>query len=157
MTLLCSAVTAGRLNLTWYRAPSLLLTTGPDITITRLARHKLSLQLSHVDQSSLAQYRCVASNTVATSEAVFNFTGVPRAPVISSEQDSIRASKGSYLLTWSTMTLYPVVEYVLLQRRGWGGPHGEGWSRMVLPELCLPRHNIVLASYRQGWAQHKIN
>ena len=107
MSLLCSVVTAGRVNLTWYRAPSLLLTTQPDITITRLARHKLSLQLCHVAQSTLGQYRCVASNTVATSEAVFNFTGVPRAPVITSQEDSIRSSKGSYLLTWSTMTLYP--------------------------------------------------
>ena len=105
--MLCSVLTVGRVNLTWYRAPSLRLTTGPDITISRLAGHKLSLQLNHVDQSSLGQYRCVASNTVATAEAVFNFSGVPRAPVITSQQDSIRSSKGSYLLTWSTMTLYP--------------------------------------------------
>ena len=76
-------------------------------------------------------------------------SGVPRAPVITSQWDTVSGSEGTHLLSWSTMTLYPVVEYVLLHRRGWPSSHSDDWDRVVLPELCLPRHNTVYASYRQ--------
>ena len=75
-------------------------------------------------------------------------SGVPRAPVITSQRDIVTDREDSYLLTWTTMTLYPVVEYVLLHRRGWPDSHPDSWTRVILPELCLPRHNTVQASYR---------
>ena len=48
-------------------------------------------------------------------------------------------SVAEHVLTWSTVTLYPIVEYIILQRRR----PGPGWSRALVPEVTLPRHNKV--------------
>ena len=48
-----------------------------------------------------------------------------------------------HVLTWTTVTLYPVVEYVILTRR----QPGLGWSRALVPEISLPRHNVVHGRY----------
>ena len=71
--------------------------------------------------------------------------------MVTSQRESVSSSEGEYLLTWSTLTLYPVVEYVILHSRGWAGSRDDGWSRVVLPELCLPRHNKVYGTYRSDF------
>ena len=48
-----------------------------------------------------------------------------------------------HVLTWTTVTLYPVVEYVILTRR----QPGLGWSRALVPEISLPRYNVVHGRY----------
>lgn len=61
----------------WYRLPRLQLTSAPNLTISRLGPHKVSLDMLHVTPSTryMGQYMCVATNSVTTTEAVHNFTG----------------------------------------------------------------------------------
>ena len=64
----------------WYRVPRLRLTSQPNLTITKISPVKLSLLMWNVSPGHqyLGQYKCVATNSVTTSEAVINFTGEAR-------------------------------------------------------------------------------
>ena len=123
----------------------------------------MSLDMWHVTPGTryLGQYMCVATNSVTTTETVHNFTGTngakcrrshtrtlmiylgtARAPVITSQVEEVMLTEHSvaeHVLTWSTVTLYPIVEYIILTRRR----PGQGWSRVLVPEVSLPRHNKV--------------
>ena len=48
-------------------------------------------------------------------------------------------SVAEHVLTWSTVTMYPIVEYIILTRRR----PGLGWVRTLVPEVALPRHSQV--------------
>ena len=61
----------------WYRVPRVQLTSTTNLTITQLSSTKLSLLMWSVGPGHryLGEYKCVATNSVTTSEAVINFTG----------------------------------------------------------------------------------
>ena len=59
----------------WYKSPHILLTTEPNLTITKLGEDKLSLQLSIISSSSLRSYKCQAENELGKSTAVLILTG----------------------------------------------------------------------------------
>ena len=68
--------------------------------------------------------------------------GIARTPRITSQVEEImlaELSVAEHVLTWSTVTLYPIVEYIILTRRR----PGPGWVRTLVPEVALPRHSQV--------------
>ena len=41
-----------------------------------------------------------------------------------------------------TLTLYPIVEYVMIYRR-----NTDSWNRLIIPEISLPRESTVYGKY----------
>ena len=85
------------------------------------------------------------------------FAGTARAPRITSQVKEVMLTERSvaeHVLTWSTVTLYPIVEYIILTRRR----PGPGWSRVLVPEVALPRHSQVHGrfSLRLEAANHSL-
>ena len=85
------------------------------------------------------------------------FAGTARAPIITSQVKEVMLTERSvaeHVLTWSTVTLYPIVEYIILTRRR----PGPGWSRVLVPEVTLPRHSQVHGrfSLRLEAANHSL-
>ena len=148
---MCTVTSTTPTNIVWYRQPHVQLTNQPNLTITQVTSNKVTLHMWHVTpgDQNLGQYKCVATNSVTTSQTIYNLTGISRAPVITSQLETILASDREFLLTWTTVTLYPIVEYVLMYRRGWGRVTGtsDSWERRIIPEISLPRHYTVYGSY----------
>ena len=41
-------------------------------------------------------------------------SGVPQAPIITSHQETVQSPSLEYTLMWSTLTLFPILEYLLM-------------------------------------------
>ena len=74
---MCSVTSTTPASVAWYRVPHVQLTNQPNMTITHLSASRVSLLMWHVTPGHqyLGQYKCVATNSVTTTETIHNFSG----------------------------------------------------------------------------------
>ena len=73
--------------------------------------------------------------------------GVPQSPIFNSQLEDVKAHVLEYNMMWSTLTLSPIVKYMLMFRHYQNYIDPESWRRIIVPERKLPRGFIVTSNY----------
>ena len=81
--------------------------------------------------------------------------GVPHSPIFSSQVDTVQSHLLEYNITWSTLTLSPIVEYLVMNRIY--QVKKNSWRIITVPERKLPRVFILTASHTLRWLEPYIS
>ena len=71
-------------------------------------------------------------------------SGVPHPPIFKSQLETVQSSMLEYNIAWSTLTPYPIVEYMVMYRIYQVEKYS--WRIIAVPERKLPRGFIVTLS-----------
>jgi len=142
----CSAPALPPAQLVWVRSPGTRVTTTDRVVVEERGEI-LVVRIHRMGPSHLGVYLCKAENEIGGDEGGVTLTGRPQAPLFTTDQAV--SSGGEYNLTWTVVSLAPVVQYHLQYRQIQESALGEegGWRRAVMPEDRLPRQFTSSASY----------
>jgi len=143
----CSAPALPPAQLVWMRRPGTRVTTTDRVVVEEREGKALVLRIYRMSSIYLGLYLCKAENEIGGDEGALELSGRPQAPLFTTDQAV--SSEGEYNLTWSVLSLAPVVQYHLQYRRLKESLLGldSGWRLAVLAEDRLPRQFTSKASY----------
>ncbi|XP_044016265.1 neurotrimin-like [Aphidius gifuensis] len=163
----CNVTSSPDSKVDWYFENSKINYTNRILKFTNEQMH--SLIIRSVKTIDYGYYICKAVNSIGSSEAIIELSGISYAPIF---KTSLELNKNTYNFIWEVDSYSPIIEYQFWFRKYTAKERGRDWHKLFIPsgsDAIGPLHSksfnltglatatfyeaLILSRNKYGWSK----